>query len=637
MTDHLLEVANLTVRYAGQVGAYAVEDFDLCIDRRVRMGLVGESGSGKSSIIKSILGLIRPPHTVNAKRIYLDGVGDLATMTPAQMRAMRARDVGYIGQNPFGAMHPVVNVARQFEGFLRDHDSWKGRDSLSRVATLLADLGIGDPPRVLGAHAGELSGGMAQRVAIALASLLSPSLLIADEPTTALDVTVQRQVLDLIAQPRKTSEQALLLVTHDLSVVAQYCDEVVVMQLGKVVERGPVASVFTEPQHPYTKKLLSSVPGGAPEPQAPPTPEGQAATTRSLRFRRERLRTAGEASTSSVPVMMIEHVDKTFRRAGTSIAAVCDVSLSIGRGETVALVGESGSGKSTLGRIATMLERPDAGRVALEGRDINNLSSRNLCGLRPRMQIVFQEPYQSLNPQLKARNAVSEPLGNLRPKLSKTDIDDRVREAFVMAGLNPDKGDRYPHQLSGGEQQRVGIARAVVTRPSFVVLDEPTSSLDLTVRAAIVDQLQKLQEELGMSYLFISHDLATAQQIADRIVVMYKGSVVESGPAWKVLTEPLHPYTQTLSEACLDPDPRVAPRPRQRPVLIGDILPGACPYHQRCTRSSELCKEAPKLCDPVEHRRVACFHPLDAASASEAPPQPMPNLDELLVTPDPTV
>ncbi len=636
MTEHLLEVANLSVGYSGQVGAPAVEDFNLCLDRRVRLGLVGESGSGKSSIIKSILGLIRPPHTVNAKRIYLDGVGDLATMTPAQMRAVRARDIGYIGQNPFGALHPVVSVARQFEGFLSDHGSWKGRNSLSEVGTLLSNLGIGDPTRVLGAHAGELSGGMAQRVAIALASLLSPSLLIADEPTTALDVTVQRQVLDLIAQPRKVSEQALLLVTHDLSVVAQYCDEVVVLQLGQVVERGPVASVFTEPQHPYTKKLLSSVPGAAPVLEAG-ADQGGGVAARSVRFRRERILASDAPASSTTPVMVIEHVDKTFRRAGTSVAAVCDVSLSIGRGETVALVGESGSGKSTLGRIATMLERPDAGRVALEGRDIHNLSSRNLRGLRPKMQIVFQEPYQSLNPQLKARNAVSEPLGNLRPKLSKTDIDDRVRDAFVMAGLNPDKGTRYPHQLSGGEQQRVGIARAVVTRPSFVVLDEPTSSLDLTVRAAIVDQLQKLQEELGMSYLFISHDLATAQQIADRIVVMYKGSIVESGPAWKVLTEPLHPYTQTLSEACLDPDPRVAPRPRQQPVLVGDLVPGACPYLQRCLRSSDQCKSAPKLADPVEHRRVACFHPLDATSVSAAPPQALPSLDELLVTQDPTV
>jgi peptide/nickel transport system ATP-binding protein len=479
-------------------------------------------------------------------------------------------------------------------------------------------LGIADPPRILRGHAGELSGGMAQRVVIALASLLGPPLLIADEPTTALDVTVQRQVLDLIAQPRTQSDQSLLLVTHDLSVVAQYCDEVVVLRQGVVVERGPVASVFTSPEHPYTESLIGSVPGitapparlrahhepAAPAPKSPRTP------------RRRRLAPAPAPGDDS-PVLALDGVHKTYRRGHTSVAAVCDVSLRIERGETVALVGESGSGKSTLGRLAVMLERPDSGRVGLEGTDLTGMSHRRLRSLRSRMQIVFQEPFQSLDPQLKAAQSVAEPLGNLDPRLGRAEVARRVAEAFELAGLDPGKAQRYPHQLSGGEQQRVGIARAIATRPSLVVLDEPTSSLDLTVRAAIVEQLQTLQRELGMSYLFISHDLATARQIADRVAVMYRGRIVESGPAWQVLAEPRHPYTQALSEACLDPDPRVTAEPTRDRKVLADDVPGGCPYLPRCERATEECRRNPALQSRGEDDRVvACLHPLERPAAA---------------------
>jgi peptide/nickel transport system ATP-binding protein len=617
VSDPRLEIANLTVEYAGGA-APVVDGFELVVAPGTRCGLVGESGSGKSSIVRSILGLIRPPHQARVDRILIEGVGDVSRMTPRRLREIRGGAIGYVGQNPFGALHPVVTIARQFEGFLRDHGSWHGEASEREIERLLMRLGISDPPRILRGHAGELSGGMAQRVVIAMASLLGPPLLIADEPTTALDVTVQRQVLDLIAQPRTQSDQSLLLVTHDLSVVAQYCDEVVVLRQGVVVERGPVASVFTSPEHPYTESLIGSVPGitapparlrahhepAAPAPKSPRTP------------RRRRLAPAPAPGDDS-PVLALDGVHKTYRRGHTSVAAVCDVSLRIERGETVALVGESGSGKSTLGRLAVMLERPDSGRVGLEGTDLTGMSHRRLRSLRSRMQIVFQEPFQSLDPQLKAAQSVAEPLGNLDPRLGRAEVARRVAEAFELAGLDPGKAQRYPHQLSGGEQQRVGIARAIATRPSLVVLDEPTSSLDLTVRAAIVEQLQTLQRELGMSYLFISHDLATARQIADRVAVMYRGRIVESGPAWQVLAEPRHPYTQALSEACLDPDPRVTAEPTRDRKVLADDVPGGCPYLPRCERATEECRRNPALQSRGEDDRVvACLHPLERPAAA---------------------
>jgi peptide/nickel transport system ATP-binding protein len=614
MSAAALEVANLTVEYRGHAGAPVVEGFDLVVAPRTRCGLVGESGSGKSSIVRAILGLIRPPHQARADRIVIEGVGDVSRMTPRQLRQVRGRAIGYVGQNPFGALHPVVSIARQFEGFLRDHGSWRGDESIRQSERLLESLGISDPQRILRGHAGQLSGGMAQRVAIALASLLDPPLLLADEPTTALDVTVQRQVLDLIAQPRVESEQSLLLVTHDLAVVAQYCDEVVVLQRGVVVERGPVASVFTAPQHPYTESLLASAPAvSAPTTRRRPAASPLPTRPRSARWGRS---APAPAPTHGGPVLELDGVAKTFGRGRGAVAAVRDVSLRIERGETVALVGESGSGKSTLGRLAEMLERPDDGRVRLEGTDLTGFSSRRLRGLRSRMQIVFQEPYQSLDPQLTVARAVGEPLGNAEPGLGRTEIARRVAEAFELAGLDPDKGQRYPHQLSGGEQQRVGIARAVVIRPSFVVLDEPTSSLDLTVRAAIVSQLQLLQQQLGMSYLFISHDLATARQIADRVAVMYRGQIVESGPAWQVLAEPLHPYTQTLSDACLDPDPRIGAKPTRRRPALGPEIPGACPFLPRCVHSTPECERNPVLAAAPGDRLVACRNPLGSVVAA---------------------
>ena len=611
MSAPQLEVANLTVQYAGR--APVLEGFDLVVAPRTRCGLVGESGSGKSSIVRAILGLIRAPHRAEAERVAIQGVGDLSRMTPRQLREVRGASIGYVGQNPFGALHPVVSIGRQFEGFLRDHGRWQGDESRRESARRLASLGIEDPERILSGHAGELSGGMAQRVVIALASLLAPPLLIADEPTTALDVTVQRQVLDLVAAPRTESEQSLLLVTHDLSVVAQYCDEVVVLRRGVVVERGPVSSVFTRPEHPYTEALIRSVPG-TEVPLADGASDGDltAPSPPAVRGpRARRVRASGaDAPAGDGPVLELAGVHKTYRRGRTAVAAVRDVSLTIERGETVGLVGESGSGKSTLGRLAILLDRPDGGRVSLEGTELTGMGARRLRGLRSRMQIVFQEPLQSLDPQLRAAQSVAEPLGNLDPRLSRAEVARRVGEALELAGLDPGLGQRYPHQLSGGEQQRVGIARAVATRPSVVVLDEPTSSLDLTVRAAIVEQLQTLQRELGMSYLFISHDLATARQIADRVAVMYRGRIVESGPATTVLTNPLHPYTRTLSDACLDLDPRVAPRPTPRRPEVAAEVPEGCPFLSRCERSSERCGLNPPLEALVEDHLVACHHPL---------------------------
>jgi peptide/nickel transport system ATP-binding protein len=617
----MLDIAGLHVTYDGATPSNAVRDLSLSIGDERRCGLVGESGSGKSTVIKAILGLLRPPHRAQAERIILNGIGDLSTMSQSQLRQVRGHDIGYVGQNPFGALHPVVRIGRQFEGFLRDHGAWRPDESPRLIIEVLAGLGIADPERVLAGSAGELSGGMAQRVVIALASLLGPRLLLADEPTTALDVTVQRQVLELIASPRADTGTALLLVTHDLAVVAQYCDDVIVMQRGVIVERGLVDDVFTDPQHPYTASLLASVPrlpapdaGGSGVPAPGLHAVARRGPDRSLDAASEPV-LVGPAARGHDATVVLEDLAKTYRGNGVSVDAVRGVDLTVGRAETVALIGESGSGKSTLGRLALMLERTDRGRVVLEGEELTGLGTKALRRLRPRMQIVFQEPYQALNPQLRVKQSIAEPLGNLRPRSSREDIRRRVNEALELAGLDVSKGERFPQQLSGGEQQRVGIARAIITRPAFVVLDEPTSSLDLTVRLEILRQLQLLQSELQMSYLFISHDLATARLIAHRVYVMYRGRIVEHGTAAELFTAPRHPYTRILNEACLDPDPRHRSRPMRRsePSLTAAGEPDPCSFIGRCERATEECRVSPRIADLDHDEGVACWHPVTRA------------------------
>jgi peptide/nickel transport system ATP-binding protein len=642
----MLDITGLDVTYDAATPSRAVRDLSLSIGSERRCGLVGESGSGKSTVIKAILGLLRPPHRSHAERIDLAGIGDLSKMSQAELRHVRGHDIGYVGQNPFGALHPVVRIGRQFEGFLRDHGAWEPDESPGRIIDTLTGLGIADPERVLAGSAGELSGGMAQRVVIALASLLGPRLLVADEPTTALDVTVQRQVLELIAGPRAGTGTALLLVTHDLAVVAQYCDDVIVMQRGVIVERGLVDDVLTDPQHPYTASLLASVPR-LPVPDAAidtaidlvdPGDRAVASTGHTTPLHATRLDTttlhatargpsgpsedparrqpvADRPAVRHEPTVILEDLAKTYRGGGGAVDAVRGVDLTVGRAETVALIGESGSGKSTLGRLALMLERSDRGRVVLEGEELTGLGPKALRRLRPRMQIVFQEPYQSLNPQLRVKQSIAEPLGNLRPRPGREEIRRRVNEALELAGLDVSKGERYPQQLSGGEQQRVGIARAIVTRPSFVVLDEPTSSLDLTVRLEILRQLQRLQSELHMSYLFISHDLATARLIAQRVYVMYRGRIVEHGTAAELFAAPRHPYTRILNEACLDPDPRRRSRPmlRNEPVLVAAGEPDPCSFLDRCGRATEECRVSPRIAALDHDEGVACWHPVTGA------------------------
>jgi oligopeptide/dipeptide ABC transporter ATP-binding protein len=414
--------------------------------------------------------------------------------------------------------------------------------------------------------------------------------------------------------------------------VAQYCDDVVVMQRGVIVERGLVNDVFTDPQHPYTASLLASVPrlpvgdtapGTAIDLIEPGDPDRRAAALPAVARRRSDP-SGGRAddrygvdrpAPRHEPTVILEDLAKTYRGGGQAVDAVRGVDLTVGRAETVALIGESGSGKSTLGRLALMLERSDRGRVVLEGEELTGLGPKALRRLRPRMQIVFQEPYQSLNPQLRVRQSIAEPLANLRPRPGREEIRRRVNEALELAGLDVSKGERYPQQLSGGEQQRVGIARAIVTRPAFVVLDEPTSSLDLTVRLEILRQLQRLQSELHMSYLFISHDLATARVIAQRVYVMYRGRIVEHGTAAGLFAAPRHPYTGILNEACLDPDPRrrSRPVPRREPSLVAAGEPDPCSFMGRCDRATEECRVSPRIADLDQGDGVACWHPVSGA------------------------
>jgi peptide/nickel transport system ATP-binding protein len=526
MADHLLEVRNLSVEFHTAVGVVkAVRDMSYHLDRGETLAILGESGSGKSVSSSAIMNLIdMPPGRISSGEILLDGV-DLLTMPLSARREINGRKIAMIFQDPLSHLNPVYTVGWQIREALTTHgtDATKAQ---AEVLRLLGRVGIPDPEHALDKYPHEFSGGQRQRVMIAMALALRPDLLIADEPTTALDVTVQAEVLALLKELQRETGMAVLIITHDLGVVAEIADRVVVMEKGVLVEAGTVREVYKNPQHPYTKKLIAAAPG-----------KGE----------------MHQPLKGAEPVLSVRDVRKSYG----AFEALKGVSFDLLAGETMAVVGESGSGKSTLARILLRLDEPDSGTALWKGRDLFQLSPAELYKLRRDLQMVFQDPTQSLNPRMTVYQLISEAWVIHPDILPKARWRERVAELLTQVGLGPEHMGRYPHQFSGGQRQRIAIARALALEPQLIICDEAVSALDVSVQAQVIALLDGLRKEMGIAFIFIAHDLPVVRDFADHVMVMQKGEVVELGTVREIFETPKQAYTQALLAAGLDPDPDV--------------------------------------------------------------------------------
>ncbi len=519
----LLTVDGLTVAFPGEDGGVArevVSDVSLRVGAGEVLAIVGESGSGKSLTARAITRLLPPQGRILRGSVTLDG-RDLTALSEARMRSVRGEEIAMVFQDPMNSLDPTMPVGDQVGETLRLHRGVSRREAARAAVALLDRVGIPDPDRRARHYPHQFSGGQRQRICIAIALACEPRLLIADEPTTALDVTVQAQILDLLLSLRETTGMSLILITHDLGVVARTADRVAVMHEGRIVETGSTDDVLRAPRDPYTRRLVAAM------------------TT-------ERVR---EEVRVDEPLVRIRDLSVSHRvQGGAEFRAVDDVSLDIGRGEIVGLVGESGSGKSSLGRAVVGLYTPSGGTIEVAGVRLGELRRRTDAQRRA-VQMIFQDPYGSLNPRLTVRESIREGLIVNRLGRSAADRDERIDAALADVGLDPADADRYPHEFSGGQRQRIGIARVLVVEPTVLVCDEPTSALDATIRVQVVDLLVRLQRERGLSLLYISHDLATVHRISDRIAVMRGGRLVEVGDADQVYLSPREPYTRELVAA----------------------------------------------------------------------------------------
>ena len=525
----LVEVEDLSVAFGDK---RVVDGVSFKLDRGEVLALVGESGSGKSLTALSLLQLLPRGGRNPTGSIQIDG-NQMIGASPEILHRTRGDLAGIVFQEPMTSLNPLQRIGRQVEEAVTLHRPGTAAEIRDRVITALRSAGFADAESRLDAFPHQLSGGQRQRVMIAMAIANDPALLIADEPTTALDVTIQSQILALLARLKHERGLALLLITHDLQIVRRYADLVCVMKDGTIVESGRVAEVFAAPTHPYTRMLLGAVPKGKPAPLAADPPTLLKADDIRVHF----------------PIRR-----GMLRRTVGYVRAVDGVSIEVREGETVGLVGESGSGKTTLAFAVLRLEQ-STGHIALAGQDIGNLDRRSLRRLRASMQIVFQDPFGSLSPRLPVGDIVAEGLRVHEPGLSRLERENRVSAALQEVGLSPDSVERYPHEFSGGQRQRIAIARAIVLQPRFIVLDEPTSALDMSVQAQIVDLLRDLQERHRLGFLFISHDLKVVRALAHRVVVMKDGKIVEQGDADAVFSRPREPYTRTLMEAAFALEP----------------------------------------------------------------------------------
>jgi microcin C transport system ATP-binding protein len=527
----LLDVRDLSVRFGtGPAAVDAVRGVSFQVAKGETLALVGESGSGKSVTALSLLQLLpSPPASHPSGSIRLDGT-ELVGASEHTLRSVRGSRVAMVFQEPMTSLNPLQSIGKQVAEGLLIHQEMNAADRHTRVLDLLEMVGLPDPARRLGALPHELSGGQRQRVMIAMALANRPDLLIADEPTTALDVTIQAQILRLLKDLQARFGMALLFITHDLGIVRKLADRVAVMQGGRIVETGAVEAVFAAPEHPYTRRLLAAEPSGQPVPAITDAP----------------LVIEGEAIRVWFPLK-----GGLLGRTQGYVKAVDGVDVAVRRGQTVGVVGESGSGKTTLG-LALLRLIAAQGAVRLDGQPIDGLRPGRLRPLRRRMQIVFQDPYGSLSPRLSVGQIVGEGIDVHHLAADRAARSAMIARALEEVGLDPAMAERYPHEFSGGQRQRIAIARALVLKPAFIVLDEPTSALDMSIQAQIVDLLRDLQRRHALAYLFISHDLKVVRALADHLLVMKDGRVVESGPAERLFAAPADPYTRALMAAAFD-------------------------------------------------------------------------------------
>ena len=665
MSNSLIEIRNLSVTFPSEAGTVqAVRDISLDIRAGEVLGIVGESGSGKTVTSLAAIGLLPDSATISGS-VMFNGV-NLLSLNDEQMSKHRGNEIAMIFQDPLSALNPVHTIGRQIAEALLIHKDVSTEAAHKRAIELLEIVGIPRPAERAQSYPHEFSGGMRQRVMIALAIANEPKVLLADEPTTALDVTVQAQILDVLKTARDMTGAAIVLVTHDLGVVAGIADRVAIMYAGKVVEVGPVDEIYAQPAMPYTIGLLRSIPrldavsgerltsiAGAPAspvnlpngcafaPRCPAASDvcGEKipelislSPTRMTACVRQSeifaLQDSGKlfqqgpahvvsANISDTVALEVRGLKKTFpllkgslmRRRVGSVYAVDGVDLVLRQGRSLALVGESGCGKTTTLLEILNMVAPEAGTITLLGRNVADLSKADRLEMRKDLQIVFQDPFASLDPRLPIGDAIAEPLENFGMK--QVDQNKRVDELLELVGLNPNQAAKYPNEFSGGQRQRIAIARALALNPKIIALDEPVSALDVSVRAGVLNLLAELQEKLNLSYLFVSHDLAVVQHVADDIAVMYLGSIVESGPVREVFANPQHPYTQALLSAVPTVD-RVKRASQKRILIPGDPpdpvnLPKGCRFANRCPVAQELChRQEPALISDDNGHRTAC-------------------------------
>ncbi|WP_406061917.1 ABC transporter ATP-binding protein [Streptomyces sp. NBC_01077] len=537
----LVEVRDLSVEFAREgESVRAVDGLSFTLDEGRALALVGESGSGKSTVAGALLGLHRGTGARVGGTVRVGGI-DVAAAGPGELRRLRGGVAAMVFQDPLSALDPYYAVGDQIAEVYRVHAGGSGRAARARAVEVLDRVGIPDAARRSRSRPHEFSGGMRQRALLAMALACEPRLLVADEPTTALDVTVQAQILDLLHELRRETGTALLLVTHDVGVAAESVDEVLVMRAGREIERGPVDGVLGAPSEPYTRRLLAAV----------PRLDGP-------------VRTPSSTTEEGEPLLEVRDLRREFGRGKKAVVAVEGASLTVRAGETLGLVGESGSGKTTLGRMLVRLLDPTGGQLRYGGAEIGDLSERELRPYRRELQMVFQDPVASLNPRRSVGESIADPL-RVAGERDETRIRSRVRELLDRVGLDPDRYEAYPHEFSGGQRQRVGIARALAAEPRIVVCDEPVSALDVTTQAQVTALLAELQAELGLGLVFIAHDLAVVRQVSDRVAVMRAGRIVEQGTVAEVYGAPRDPYTRQLLAAVPSLDPvRAAERREQR-------------------------------------------------------------------------
>jgi peptide/nickel transport system ATP-binding protein len=659
--EPLLTVENLHTQFNTSRGIVrAVEGVSFDINRGEVVAIVGESGSGKSVTALSIMRLL-PKLTARIPkgRVLFEG-RSLLDCSDEQMREIRGRDISMIFQEPMTSLNPLLTIGLQIREPLQIHLGMTEAQANARAVELLTLVGITDPERRLSQYPHQFSGGMRQRVMIAIGLACNPKLIIADEPTTALDVTIQAQILELMKNLSRQLNIALIVITHNLGIVARYADRVIVMYAARVAEQGTAEEVFHRPRHPYTMGLLRSVPRldrprgskletieGLPpnlnqlikgcrfaprcpfripvcddEPPLLPTDTGGLARCHRIadiaagKIDWPPAHTVGgdAAANESEPVLSVRNLMKHFtvssglRGVPGVVRAVQDVSFDIRAGETLGLVGESGCGKTTVGRLILRLEQPTGGEIRYRGADLSTASAAEMKAIRRKVQVIFQDPYSSLNPRMTIGQIIGEPLQVYKIVEGRKQRADRVAELLENVGLRRDMAERYPHQLSGGQRQRVGVARALAMEPSFIVCDEAVSALDVSIQGQIINLLEDLQRKFNLAFLFIAHDLAVVRHISARVVVMYFGKVMEIANRNAIYEESLHPYTKLLLDAAPVPDPAIE-KEREPRLIKGELPshlspPSGCVFNTRCPLASQECRET---IPPLEEKRPGHF------------------------------